>query len=682
MTENKRNSDLVVGLGIDVGGTFSDSVLMDLNAGLVLSKAKSPTTHDDLVKGIERSVGLLDESLFPEIRLVSLSTTLATNALVEGRKSRIAAILPGYKPSQCPQEFIRDIHLVRGGHTAEGEELAFLDLESVGRIVEDTRDKVEAYAISSYFSTRNPSHELQVKELVQRQAPGIPVACGHDLSLKLNAKHRATTTILNAHLIPLIRDLLQSVKRVLLEYSIRAPLMVVKGDGSLFREEVCLERPVETILSGPAASVVGAGFLLKGSADEAVVLDIGGTTSDIAVLTGGLPRLNDHGVAVGPWQTHVAAVDVRTIGLGGDSHVRTDHTGEIQIGPQRVEPLCVLGRRFPRLRYQLESILSKPVRDPRYTPTAFWFRTEKPEPEHLSDKERRLLQVLSGGPLNIFEFAKAVDAYPVSFVDDLTRLEHERLVQTAGFTPTDVFHVRGTYTFGNRQCSVTAARFLAEQAGLELQQFLLKVNEIFNRKAALEIVDSLSADPVGYGHHEQTCPACRQIWRNCFWERELGRRRNRLGLFSIRLSVDLPLVGIGAPAHVLVPRVARSVETRAIVPENAEVANALGAIVGTILVNDRVLVRPLPPKGFACFTSAGKVTHPTLDESLNYARKYLTEHLREEVSRFGGNGAELNLWEERKQATLTSGQQILVEVRLHGQAVAKPKFQARHGNHS
>ena len=680
MSENKRNSDLVVGLGIDVGGTFSDSVLMDLNAGRVLSKAKSPTTHDDLVKGIERSVGLLDESLFSEIRLVSLSTTLATNALVEGRKSRIAAILPGYKPSQCPQEFIRDIHLVRGGHTAEGEELAFLDLESVERIVENTRDKVEAYAVSSYFSTRNPSHEVQIQELVKRLAPDIPVACGHDLSLKLNAQHRATTTILNAHLIPLIRDLLQSVKRVLIEFSIHAPLMVVKGDGSLFREEVCLERPVETILSGPAASVVGAGFLLKGSADEAVVLDIGGTTSDIAVLKGGLPRLNDSGVAVGPWQTHVAAVDVRTVGLGGDSHVRTDHTGEIQIGPKRVEPLCVLGKRFPRLRYQLDSLLSKPVRDPRYTPTAFWFRTDKPEPNHLADKERKLLHVLSRGPMNIFEFAKALDAYPVTFVDELTRLEHERLVQLAGFTPTDVFHIRGTYTFGNRQCSVAAARFLAGQAGVELQDFLLEVNEIFNRKAALELVDSLSALPVGYGHQEQTCPACRLMWRNCFWERELGHRQKKLGLFSIRLSLDLPLVGIGAPAHLLVPRLARAVETRAIVPENAEVANALGAIVGTILVNDRVLVRPLSPKGFACFTSAGKVTHPTLEESLNYARKFLTERLHGEVLRFGGDEAELSLWEERKQATLSSGQEIFVEVLLHGQAVAKPKFQPRHGN--
>ncbi|MBI4773441.1 MAG: hydantoinase/oxoprolinase family protein [Deltaproteobacteria bacterium] len=682
MTENRSNSDRVVGLGIDVGGTFSDSVLLDLNAGRVLSKAKSPTTHDDLVKGIERSVGLLDESLFPEIRLVSLSTTLATNALVEGRKSRIAAILPGYKPSQCPQEFIRDIHLVRGGHTAEGVELAFLDLESVQRIVEDTREKVEAYAISSYFSTRNPSHELQIKELVERLAPGKPVACGHDLSLKLNAGHRATTTILNAHLIPLIRDLLQSVKKVLVNYSIQAPLMVVKGDGSLFREEVCLERPVETILSGPAASVVGAGFLLKGSAEEAVVLDIGGTTTDIAVLKGGLPRLNDKGVAVGPWQTHVAAVDVRTVGLGGDSHIRTDHAGEIQIGPQRVEPLCVLGMRFPRLQRQLESVLATPARDPRFTPTAFWFRTDKPEPSRLADKERKLLRVLSGGPLNIFEFAKSLDAYPVTFVDDLTRLEHERLVQTAGFTPTDMFHIRGTYTFGNRECSETAGRFLAGQAGADLNDFLLQVNEIFNRKAALEMVDSLSAQPVGYGRQEQTCPACRQMWRNCFWERDTEVRRTNLGPFSIRLSLDLPLVGIGAPAHLLVPRLARAVHTESIVPENAEVANALGAIVGTILVNGQVLVRPLSPKGFACFTSAGKVVHPTLEESLTYARKFLTEHLSGEVRRFGGNGAELNLREERKQANLSSGQEILVEVILYGQAVAKPRFQTTHGKPS
>ena len=667
-------------MGIDVGGTFSDSVLIDLHASQVLSKAKSPTTHDDLVKGIERSLGLLDRNLFPQVRLVSLSTTLATNALVEGRKSRIAAILPGYKPSLCPPEFLPDIYLVRGGHTAEGDETAGLDLEEVRRIIESTRDTVEAYAVSAYFSTRNPSHELAIRELIRRLAPHIPIVCGHELSQKLNARHRATTTILNAHLIPLIRGLLLSVKKVLHGLSIQAPLMVVKGDGSLFREEICERRPVETILSGPAASVVGAGFLMGHALGKAVVMDIGGTTSDIAVLQGGYPRLNLNGVAIGPWQTHVTAVDVHTIGLGGDSHIRLNHNGEMRIGPKRVEPLCFLAKRFPNVLVQLKSAFSQPVKDTRFTPTAFWFRTNRKAPGHLASREKEILKVLFKAPLNIFEIAGKLDAYPITIREDLFRLAHQTLIGMSGFTPTDIFHIRNLYCVGNRECSLLAAQFLAKQTDMSLDTFLSKIEESFHRKAALEIVDSISSYPVSHANFEKTCPACRRIWQNCSWRRADGERQTEFGPFRMKLCLDIPLVAIGAPAHILAPPLAKGMQAREFVPQHAEVANALGAIVGTILINEQVLIRPLSPEGYVCFTSAGKSTCSTLEDAVNQARKFLTDHLQAEVGRAGGNELEMDIWEDRKQARLASGEQIMIEIVLHGQAVAKPRFQAKSGS--
>ena len=675
MTGNNHNKQVIVGLGIDVGGTFSDSVLIDLHAGDVLSKAKSPTTHDDLVKGIEQSVGLLDRNLFPHIRLVSLSTTLATNAIVEGRRSRIAVILAGYKPSLCPDEFMQDIHLVNGGHTVEGDEMVPLDVEEVRHVIESTRESVDAYAISSYFATRNPAHELEIQKIIHELAPSIPITCGHELSQKLNAKNRATTTILNAHLIPLIHDLVQSVKSALREFSINAPLMVVKGDGSLLSEKICLNRPVETILSGPAASVVGGGFLMGHLKEDAVVMDIGGTTSDIAVLQGGHPKLNINGVTGGPWQTHVTAVDVRTIGLGGDSHIRINSIGTILIGPKRVEPLCLLAKNFPDMLSRLESIISKRFSDPRYTPSAFWFRTTKKEPEHLSDKEKKILKTLSQGPLNIFETADALDTYPITLWDDLIRLDNQALIRMSGFTPTDIFHIRNLYNLGIRECSVMAAQFLARQMDMDMDTLLLKIDEIFNRKAGLEIIESLSSRPVSYVHYDTTCPACHQIWRNCFWEREESERQGRIGLFRMQASLDAPLVVIGAPAHILAPPLAKRMEAKEFIPEHAEVANALGAIVGTILISEQVLIRPSSRRGFVCFSSSGKNTYGKIEEAIGHARRYLADYLQAEVRNSGGNESEVNIWEERKEARLISGEKIFIEIIVHGEGVAKPRFQ-------
>jgi N-methylhydantoinase A/oxoprolinase/acetone carboxylase beta subunit len=344
-----------------------------------------------------------------------------------------------------------------------------------------------------------------------------------------------------------------------------------------------------------------------------------------------------------------------------------------------VEPLCLLAKRYPNMLFQLKSTLSQTVKDARFTPTAFWFRRKKKAPEHITPREKKMLNVLSKAPLNIFEIAREIDAYPITLNDELSRLEDQALIGMSGFTPTDIFHIRNLYNEGDREYSLLVADFLARQIGMNMDTFLFKVKEGFHRKAALEIVDSISSYPVSYGYFEKLCPACHQIWHNCFWERGEGERQSEIGPFRMQLCLDIPLVAIGAPAHLLAPPLAKRMQAREYIPNHAEVASALGAIVGTILINKQVLIRPLSPEGYVCFTSAGKSTWPTLEDAVNQARRFLTEHLQAAAGRAGGNELEMNIWEDRKQATLASGQKIMIEIVLHGQAAAKPKFQVKSG---
>jgi len=253
---------------------------------------------------------------------------------------------------------------VAGGHNIEGDEVVPLDEDALRQIIAGQQDQVEAFAISSYFSVRKPAHELRARQLVQELTADhphgpLPVTCGHELSSRLNSVRRATTAALNARLIPLLIELISTVQSAMQQLGISAPLMVVKGDGSLVRAEWAMARPIETILSGPAASVIGA-WRLAGEKDVWVV-DMGGTTTDIASLQDGLPRVNPEGASVGRWRTMVEAVDVFTVGLGGDSHVRVAKTpgryDTLHIGPRRVMPLSLLARQHPgiiaRLRHQL-----------------------------------------------------------------------------------------------------------------------------------------------------------------------------------------------------------------------------------------------------------------------------------------------------------------------------------------
>jgi len=304
-------------LGVDTGGTYTDAVLMRDEAEVVAS-AKALTTKADLAIGIGEAVAavLAASGAAPgEIGLASLSTTLATNALVEGQGGRAGLVYIGFREGDLAAHGLREALggdpalVIKGGHGHAGGEAAALDEAALrGWLAAGTG--AEAYAVAGLFATRNPAHELRAAAIIH-EVTGRPVSLSHHLSAKLGGPKRALTALLNARLVGMIARLIDRAEGKLRDLGIAAPLMVVRGDGALISADQARARPIETILSGPAASIVGARWLT--GADHALVSDIGGTTTDVAVLRDGRPAIDPEGARVGPWRTMVEAVAMRTV---------------------------------------------------------------------------------------------------------------------------------------------------------------------------------------------------------------------------------------------------------------------------------------------------------------------------------------------------------------------------------
>lgn len=280
-------------LGIDAGGTFTDLAFLDGDDYTMLAKAKTPTMHHDLAGTVENGLLMILEQVEPScIRSFNLATTLATNAIVEDRLHPSALLLIGYENetvSSAPEDALsraRHVISVQGGHDNRGNELAPLDENSLRVKLSALPSDIESLAISGFFSVRNAAHELRAAEIAGELRPDLYISYGHDLSTDLNAVKRATTTLLNAGLIPVIMDLLDSVEKVCRRNDINVPVTVVRGDGSIVGSDWARMHPVEMILSGPAASACGGHFLASGrdTGRSSWVVDIGGTTTDIINL--------------------------------------------------------------------------------------------------------------------------------------------------------------------------------------------------------------------------------------------------------------------------------------------------------------------------------------------------------------------------------------------------------------
>ena len=680
---------MTIALGIDTGGTYTDAVLVDHDSSQVLAGAKALTTRDDLSIGIGEAVGkgLAQNggAVSPaDVDLVALSTTLATNAIVEGQGSPVCLLLIGYDP-ELIQKYgferdlvTQDVVYLRGGHDGVGDEVAPLDEAAAREAILARRDHVEAFAISGYFGVRNPSHELRVRALVEeltRQPDGshLSVTCGHELTTRLNAVRRATTVALNAKLIPLLRELIATVHQTLDELGVVAPLMVVKGDGSLVRAAWAMQRPIETILSGPAASVVGA-WHLAGRRDVWVV-DVGGTTTDIAALVDGRPRVNPEGAQVGRWRTMVEAVDVHTVGLGGDSQVQVNSSHSsgsewLSIGPRRVVPLCLLASQYPQVVRELQRQVTE---DRDHDLAGKFVLAQRRVAFVISGDDKELLDYLAEGPQSMIALTEKV-RYSFLLSRQIERIGAQRLILQAGFTPTDALHVLGQFELWNTQASQLGAELLAARAGLSPRDFCQRVVSGVSDRVATELVSKVLSD-------EGTLPG---------WKQEpaaaalLARALNgsEASGLDCQLTLKEPLVAIGAPVEAYLPRTAQQLHTELVIPEHAGVANALGAVAGGVVQQMQVLIHPLEEDGnhFRMYLPDGVRDFVSLTESVAYAQKVLPARLEALARQAGADQVELKVVREDQSAPVKGGwgTEIYLNTVLTFTAVGRPSL-ARDG---
>ena len=332
-------------VGIDTGGTYTDAVIIEHDTQKILGRAKALTTKGDLSIGVKEALATVMQTLPSGVKssaigLVSVSTTLATNAVVEGHGSPVGVFLIGFDSQMAERTGIAKafpnvpLRLIGGGHDHNGDPMISLDVAALVREAELLKGEVSAFAVASAFAVRNPEHEKIARDIIMR-VTGKPVTLSTELTSSLDAPRRALTAVLNARLISRISMLIDAVRLAMGELHISCPLMVVKGDGTLARAENVAFKPIETVLSGPAASLVGAKWL--SGLDDFIMSDIGGTTTDIGILQGGRPRVAEEGAEVGGWRTMVKAIDVTTIGLGGDSEV---HLGDGRFHADRTPAHC------------------------------------------------------------------------------------------------------------------------------------------------------------------------------------------------------------------------------------------------------------------------------------------------------------------------------------------------------
>ncbi|WP_094227411.1 hydantoinase/oxoprolinase family protein [Methanolobus psychrotolerans] len=598
------------GLGIDAGGTYTDAVLIRGSDGAIVDSKKAFTTYPDLQEGIKNALDSLDQELLKDVNLVSVSTTLSTNSLLEGTGTAVGLIIVGEQPAQT--EFPSQYTLcVSGGHDTRGDEACELDLPSIEAFILRTKAKVSAYAVSAYFGVRNPEHELKVKELITKMT-GMPVVCGHELSQELGAYERAVTAVLNAQLIPITYQFVTSVVKDIRARGINARLLMLKCDGSVYNIEDALERPIETIFSGPAASLLGASYLSK--MDTCAVIDIGGTSTDVSMLYNGVPEISTSGAVVGGWKTRVRAMKMETSATGGDSHVwvMDEH---VQIGPRRVIPLCVASKIYPGFINKLKRsrVVSRNLMDENFQPTKFFVRTGY-EASDIDDNETAVLSFMGTEPVSVVEMSAALNRNTSTKV--LDSLVKKRLIQGIGFTPTDALHVLGIYTKWDVGAAEIGAHYLSRYVGTGKYDFCSHVREL--------VAKNMAADLMSYilPHHPDEMIA------------DLLNHE-----YPAKFKVQLPVVLLGGPAQAYESELKSLIEADVVVPDFADVGNAVGALSGKGVKRIEVSIMPAsienPDEDFLVFSPVGRERFQRYGDAVEFATKLGTKLVLEYEMRCG-----------------------------------------------
>jgi len=648
--DKHRCCNLRYGLGIDAGGTYTDVVIHDFSAGTIIAKHKALTTKWRFSIGIDTALAGLPPELLARIEMVAVSTTLATNAIVEddGQPTGLL-VMAGPNPVQklFPH---RPVAFVEGRLNINGEENEPVNpqqIRAISRRMVD-RDGVRAFAVSGFAGAINPQHELEVKRLIEEET-GCTVCCGHELSDQLNLAVRAQTAVLNARIIPRMLLFFENLTETLHRRGVTAPVMVVKGDGTLMSAAIAREKPVETILSGPAASVAGARFLT--GIGDGIVVDMGGTTTDTAALGNGLVAVCEEGAKVGCHQTHVRALKMRTSGLGGDSLIVYEQ-GHLRIGPRRVMPLVVAGAiGGERVEQAMDVLRGRLAKRPKIAFGQQIILATGTSPEFVPDeKEQEILRIIQRKICCLDELAMEIGAISHRFLP-LERLEQYGLIQRCGLTPTDLLHVRGQF---NQWPAGPAHRWLellsrATGQGSEILCDVL-LQEV-EQGLARELLYKQLADETDI-EGLADCSLCSHLA-----DKLLAADK---GALALNVQMQVPIIGIGAPIGHFLPQAAKRLGAAAIIPENSEVANAIGAITSRIRLSRQLQIRPDDRGRFLVEGIAGGRSFHRLEQAEAWAIVHLQDDLHRQARSNGTSAGTVDVVINDQIASIAGGQTLFL----------------------
>ncbi len=660
-------------IGIDTGGTYTDAAVIAAHSHQVIASAKALTTRGDLALGVREAMGKAVAALphgFDEkaISLVSVSTTMATNAVVEGHGSAVLSVLIGFDAKMVARCGIAaafagmPIAVIAGGHDHNGEESSALDEAALERAIAEHGSKVEAFAVAAQFAVRNPEHEIRARDIVVART-GKPVSVSSELSSALDAPRRALTTALNARLIARISRLIDAVFRAMAEHRIGCPLMIVKGDGTLALAETVASRPIETVLSGPAASVVGAKWL-SGS-ENFIMADMGGTTTDVGILQDGRPRVAEEGAEVGGWRTMVKAIDIKTVGLGGDSEVVIGVDGSLTVGPQRLVPVSLLAAQFP----EVTAVLGAQLADPEVSSLAGRFimlpagaaKGVSQETGGLSQRENEIMKRVTATPVPLAKIAVSAGAQRA-----VAAVQRKGLVQVCGFTPSDAAHVLGLQSNWSGAAAEKAAALAVRFRDMKMptaertRRFAQEVWSETVRRAAWVLLDAALSPGL-----ETAVTGAEIIDAVCRGEEGLGMTR-------IAISPSVPIVAVGAPVHIYYPEVGRRLKCDVAFPPHCDVANAVGAATGVVARTVRIEVAGDGGGAFRVYAREGTLVFDAPRPALAEAQAVAVRLARTAVIAMGAGEPEVVIRIDRQLLPDAVDEDGLFAATVTAEAIGRP----------
>ncbi len=611
----------MIGLGIDTGGTYTDAVIYDLSQNKILASAKSLTTKKDLKIGIQNVFAKLPLDLLKSCQTLSLSTTLATNACVENRGGNGKLVLIGFNRETLEHAYknygydsLDDIYLLEcriHPSPAKSEEP---DWEQFRADMKQFAKGCDCVSIVQLFAKEHHgSYEKKAAQILQ-EAENVPVILGHSLFPDRDTLRRGAGALLNARLIPVIHDFLKAIKKVLTDYQLELPILIMRSDGNLMSDKYTYLHPVETLLCGPAASVMGAKHLT--TSPHALVIDMGGTTTDISIIKDQIPYFVEGGIQIENWKTFVKGLYVDTFALGGDTAVHFA-ASSLYLDNYRVLPLCVLSKRYPSVLPQLQELERYHAGHPENVHEFFVLLKEPDDYSSYTDMEIAICEVLKDGPLRTENLAKKIgtDFYGLK----TARLEKESIILKSGLTPSDIMHIRGDYTEFDREASLAASEFVSHCTNQTVEDLCQNVYDLVEKRLYCNLVRILLHTEYGFFQKEEPSAQILKLIEKSYADAKSGEEH----FFSTQFHTSAILIGIGAPIHIFLEPVARMLNTLAIVPEHAAVANAVGAIVGNLASSASVEIKPdADGTGKYCVTSAENTAYfIEYEDALEFAQK-------------------------------------------------------------